>query len=84
MHMGWKNGKKYWENVFWVLPSPDIWKIVWDIEQTQSILAHPFLILASLFNGKSIYHVPKYEPPLVCSSTLNYLQFTFFQLEVQK
>lgn len=51
---------------------------------TKHGLAHPCLILTSQFNGKSIYHMPKYEPPLVHSSTLNCLQFNFFPIRSSK
>lgn len=63
----------------------DIWKnSMRHWTNTKHGLAHPCLILASQFNGKSIYHMPKYEPPLVHSSTLNCLQFNFFPIRSSK
>ena len=68
-------------------------KVLWDTEQTEPGLASPLLISVSQFSRASVYHVLQREPPLVCSFTLNYLQFLkkkknffffFFQWEARK
>ena len=51
---------------------------------TKPGLAYPGLILASQFNGRSVYCVPEHQPSLVCSSILNYLQFKFFSIRSSK
>lgn len=77
--MGWKIERSAEKMCFGFCWAHDIWKnSMRHWTNTNHGLASPLLILTSQFNGKSVYHVPKCEPPLVCSSTLNYLQLKFF------
>lgn len=76
---GLKKREKCWENVFWVLLSP--WHLKNSLRHwanTKHGLAYPLLRLASRFNGKSVYHVPKYEPPLCVPSHLITCSLNFF------
>lgn len=85
IHMGPKNREKCWENVFWVLLSS--WHLKNSMRRwanTKPSLAYPFLILASPFNIRSVYHVPKHRPPSACCPLLNYLQFKFFSIRSSK
>lgn len=84
--MGWKIERSAEKMCFGFCWAHDIWKnSMRHWANTKQGLASPLLVFVSQFNGKSVYHVPKCEPPLVCSSTLNYLQFKiFFSIRTSK
>lgn len=81
IHMGWKIERSAGKMCFGFLLSP--WHLKNSMRRwtnTKHGPTYPFLILACQLHSKSVYHVPKYEPPWCAPPHLITCSLHFFSI----